>query len=439
MKIGANKMIQPTEFENRRQRLFDMMEDGSLLILFSGVSKISSGDETYPFEVNRNFYYLTGIEQEDSILLLVNTAGELKEFLFISPYDPKKERWYGRRLTCAEAEDASGISNVLLTSSFQGKVDGILNPSFQEFGEVKKVYLDLDNEIKIADATSTHDYQKTLGKAYSTLKIDDAYPLITTLRLRKSPREILELQAAIKTTGLGISSVMAMLRPGLREYELADEFHKVINDDNGYQGVSFNTIMASGNHCTCLHYPFPLDTVKEGSLVLMDLGARHNYYCADVTRTVPVAGKFTDEQKQVYEIVLGCNKMVAAMARPGVTIEELQSATVEYLASECLRAGFIKKKEDIINYYFHSVSHFIGLDTHDPYGNVGDKATYKKIPLEAGMVISDEPGLYMEDRGIGVRIEDDLLITDSGSEILSKDIIKETSDIERFFASPKTL
>lgn len=427
-------MIEHKEYAARRQHLIDMMDDGSILISFAGVAKVSSGDETLPFEVNRNFYYLTGIDQESSVLLLAKTMGEMKEFLFILPFDANKEKWYGRRLTVDEARERSGVRNVLMTESLTGKVDGILSPAFHEFGEVTKVYLDLDREIKIADSTSTHEYMNTLKAAYSGITFEDFYPLVTTLRLHKSPAEIAEFREAIAATKLGIAAVMSQAKPGVKEYELADTFLHVVNDYTGYQGLAFYTIMASGVHAACLHYPTPLDILKKDQLLLMDLGARHNYYCADVSRTIPVSGKFTETQQKLYEIVLGCNKMVAAMAKPGVTIAQLQDATVEYLASECLAVGFINKKEEITNYYFHSISHLIGLDTHDPYLGWNDKR-YKDLPLEAGMIISDEPGLYMKERGLGIRIEDDLLITEEGSEVLTAGIPKEVADLERLLGN----
>lgn len=431
-------MIVSSEFQARRLRLFNLMEPSSIMILFSGVGKVSSADETYPFEVNRNFFYLTGIDQEDSALILVNSDGELKEFLFTSPFDERKEKWYGKRLTPEEATTISGITNVLVNSSLPAKVDGALNPNFDQFGELKKVYLDLDREIKIADGTSTHEYLSTLKAAYPNVSVADAYPLITSLRLRKTPREIAELRSAIKATKLGILAIWSEMAVGVKEYELADTFLKVVNDETGYQGLAFPTIMASGKHAATLHYPTPFDTLKKEDMLLSDLGARYSYYCADVTRTVPVEGHFTEVQKNVYSIVLGCNKMIAAMARPGLTIADLQKAAVEYLSSECLAKGFIKKKEDIIDYYFHNISHFIGLDTHDPYLNPID-GSYKNVPLEPGMIISDEPGLYMADRGLGVRIEDDLLITEGGCEVLTKDIIKEVGDIERYLSSSKKI
>lgn len=418
-------MIQPSEFAERRQRLFDKMEDGSLLVVFSGVGKKSSADENYPFEVNRNFYYLTGIDQEDSALVLIESEGERKEFLFVSPFDPVKEKWYGRKLTIAEAAEHSGVHNVLLNSALSSKIDSALNAEFYEFGSVEKLYLDFEKEQKLAEDTSIVDYQNSLMAIYPNITIVDAYPLIVSLRMVKSPAEIKELREAIAHTNLGIQTVMAMARPGVKEYELADEFLKVINDDSGYQGTSFPTIMAAGANAACLHYPTPLSTVKNGDMVLMDLGSRHSYYCADITRVVPASGKFSEVQRAVYEIVLGCNKAVANYAKPGLTIKDLQNFTIEYLSSECLEKGFIKKKEDISQYYFHNISHHIGLDTHDP--------SDRELPLQPGNVISDEPGLYMADRGLGVRIEDDLLITKNGCEVLSKDIIKETTDIEQFY------
>ena len=358
----------------------------------------------------------------------------MKDFLFISPYDERKEKWYGKRLTPEEATKISGIKNVQVIDSLSAKLDEILNPSMYVFGEIKKLYLDLDREIKIGEDTTTLDEKKIAEATYRDVAVSDAYPLITTLRLRKSAREIAELRSAIETTKVGLYSVWSNARPGVHEYELADLFMKVVNDLNGYQGLAFNTIMASGIHATTLHYPKPLGSLSDGDLLLSDLGARNHYYCADVSRTIPVNGKFNELQRTVYEIVLGCNKMIASKAKPGITIASLQEATIDYLATACLAKGFIENKEDISRYYFHGVSHFIGLDTHDPYLSP-IRGDYRTIKLEPGMVISDEPGLYMADRGIGIRIEDDLLITNDGCEVLTKNIVKEVEDIENALSS----
>lgn len=422
-------MITATEYAARRAKIFNQMKEGSIAILFSGVAKKSTADETYPFEVNRNFYYLTGVDDEDCSLILMNSEGEHREFLLIPPFDPNKEKWYGKRIQTSEAKEISGIKNVLFNSALNARVDSALSGSFSDFGDIKTVYLDLESELKIAEATSTHDYRDNLVRIYQGITVEDIYPTITRCRMVKSKAEVDELREAIEHTRMGILAVMAQARPEVKEYELADTFLHTINDESGYQGTAFNTIMAAGVHATTLHYPKPMGTVAKGDLILMDLGARHGYYNADISRTIPADGEFTDLQRTIYKIVLDCNKAVANFAKPGVTIAELNSLTKEFLASECLAKGIITKKEDIGNYYFHSVSHHIGLDTHDP----GERA----IPLEAGNVISDEPGLYIKELGIGVRIEDDLLITTTSCEVLTEGVIREIDDIERFYKDRK--
>ncbi len=418
-------MITTAEYQSRRMRLFSKMEEDSVAILFSGVPKVCSADEDYPFEVNRNFYYLTGIEQSDSSLVMLKSGGELREYLFISPFDPVKEKWYGKRLTTEEASLSSGVRNVLINSALETRVDHLLSAN-GDYEAVRKVYLDLDREIKIAEATSTQNYRDALIKKHGRIIVNDIKQMIFDLRFVKSRAEVDEFRKAVAHTQIGIMAVMAEVKAGVREYELANTFLKAINDDNGYQGTSFNTIMASGAHSTILHYPLPMDTLKQGDVLLMDLGSKHNYYCADVSRTVPIGGKFTDLQRKIYNIVLGANKAVAKFVHPGLTINDLQAFTIEYLSTECVAAGLLKNKEDISRVYFHGVSHHIGLDTHDP-------ATKDK-KLVPGCIISDEPGLYFADLGIGVRIEDDLLITEDGAEVLTQDIIKEIDEIEAFYA-----
>ena len=418
-------MIPNNEYGQRRANLLAQMKEDSILLVFAGEPKKCSADEDYPFEVNRNFYYLTGIEQEGSALLLVKSSGESKEFLFILPFDPVKEKWYGKKLTIEEARAISGVKNVLLKNGLTAKLNTILEPGLEQFGRITSVYLDLEKGQKIEEEADAGDYKRSLETVYPDVEVLDCYSMIVSLRLIKSENEIKEFREAIRITQLGIQSVMANCRAGMKEYELANQFLHIINDESGYQGLSFPTIMASGKRATILHYPTPFGQIKHGELLLMDLGARNNYYCADVSRTIPVSGTFTQEQRQIYEIVLGCNKAVANYAKPGVTIAELQSLTKEYLASELVSRGLMANKEEIVNYYYHCVSHHIGLDTHDP----GDRSK----PLQEGNVISDEPGLYIAERGIGIRIEDDLLITKDGCEILTKDIIKEIADIEAFY------
>ena len=420
-------MIPVSEYQSRRAAFRSSMDDNSFALIFSGVPKKCSADEDYPFEVNRNFYYLTGIDQADSVLLMIKCDGEEREYLLISPFDPVKEKWYGRRLTPEEASAKSGVRNILMNTALASRVETTLTGNFSDFPAIKKVYLDLEKEQKIAEDTDIEDYRKSLELLCENLAVMDAYPMIVAQRLVKSKNEVDELRVAIEATKAGIASAMARIRPGAFEYEVANEFHRVINDLSGYQGTAFPTILASGVHTTCLHYPTPTDRIDNGDMVLMDLGSRNGYYCADVSRTVPANGVFSDLQRTIYSIVLGANKAVANFVRPGRTIKEVQSFTVEYLAAECLNKRLIQNKDEIKNYYFHGVSHHIGLDTHDP----GDPDRSK--PLVAGNIISDEPGLYFKELGIGVRIEDDLLLTEDGCEVLTKDIIKEIPDIEAFY------
>ena len=248
----------------------------------------------------------------------------------------------------------------------------------------------------------------------------------------KSEAEIEEFKKAIYKTDLGLKAIIKKIKPGLKEYQLKSLFYYTIQDFDNSE-LSFPTIVSSGVNATCLHYEEAKDEIKNNDLVLFDLGSRNNTYCADISRTYPANGKFTPLQKTIYEIVLNCNKMVIENAKEGVTIKELNNMVIEFLATNCLKAGLINNKEEIEKYYFHSISHHIGLDTHDPVSSNDKSLKRVEIPLKEGNIISDEPGLYFKELGIGVRIEDDLLITKDGCINLSKDIIKEVEDIEKAF------
>lgn len=415
-------MISVNEFILRREKLAEQIDNESCLILFAGVVKKRSEDEDYDFSINRNFYYLTNIEQDSSILLLKKEHGVVNETLFISPYDEVKEKWTGKRLTPKEAKELSGIQNVLFTNQFEVILESIYKDS-----DLIRVYLDLDPELKIGPSFTTNAFKKIINSK-SSLKVLDAYDLVAKLRIYKSKAEIEEFKKAIHVTNLGLEALMKKLKGGLYEYQLSSLFYYTIQDHN-FAELSFGTIAASGVNATCLHYPTPKAKLDEKDLILFDLGARSNYYNADISRTYPISGKFNPLQKKIYEIVLNANKLVMKTAKPGVTIKELNDLVTNYMAEECLKNNLIKTKEEIHDYYFHGVSHYIGLDTHD----ISLRNTnYRLLPLEEGMVISDEPGLYFKHLGIGVRIEDDIYITKDGCIDLSEEIIKEVDDIERF-------
>lgn len=416
-------MISVSEFKERRNKLFEQIQDDSIVILFSGVPKKRSEDEDYEFLINRNFYYLTNIEQENSILLLLKNGGAYKEYLFVNENDPVKEKWYGKRLSLDEAKELSGVENLLYVDSFNSRLSLILDDNENATSSINNIYLDFDSEQKVGDGLFIENYIEGLKANYSNKNFINVYALLAKLRLIKSKQEIEEFKEAISKTNLGIRAIMKNVRPGMHEYQMSSLFYYTIQDFD-HSELSFNTICASGVNATCLHYPNPKGLIHENDLLLLDLGSKNNGYCADISRTLPVSGKFTELQKKIYSIVLECNKMIITKVKPGISLKELNDYAKEFLAEECLKAKLINSKDEISKYYFHSVSHYIGLDTHDI-------CISRTVPLEAGNIISDEPGLYFKEYGIGVRIEDDILVTEEGSYNLSGNIIKEISDIEK--------
>lgn len=415
-------MISVKEFKDRRNKLYSLLEDNSVLILYAGVAKKLSADEDYEFLANRNFYYLTNIEQEGSILLVIKSDQIITEFLFVSEYDENKEKWTGIRLTSEEACKKSGITNVLYLNTFEAQLAMILNKSLHTFGRFENIYLDLDSEIKVSERTTTREVMEKMQEKYQELKFFDVYRTICDLRGVKTAQEVEEVKEAVAKTKIGLNNIIKTLQPGMFEYQLSALFKYTISDfDNS--DLSFPTICATGKNAIILHYPNGKSKIEAGDLVLFDLGAKNNGYCGDISRTFPASGRFSELQRTIYEIVLGCNKMIIKSVKPGITLKELQQKAVDYMARKCLEANLIKSLEEIRKVYYHSVSHHIGLDCHDPMNMT--------TPLVSGNIISDEPGLYFKELGIGVRIEDDILVTDDGCYCLSGNIIKEVNDIEK--------
>lgn len=424
MCIEGRNMITANEFAERRNKVLDAMENNSLAILFSGVGKKRSNDENYPFEVNRNFYYLTGINRENAVLLLVKSQDEANEYLFIEEKKEAVEKWTGIRMSEDEARKISGIVNVLYKSAFEGKMMAAFDKNISHFGEINSVYLDLEKELKIDDCKSTIQYQQEIeGKGIS---VKDIHDIVMKLRMVKSEAEIELIRDAINTTDLGIRNVLNHLAAGRFEYNLRNIFEYTIKEDLN-SGIAFDTIVAGGKNAVILHYPEAKDVLQHDELVLLDLGASKSYYAADISRTFPISGKFNDLQRKIYQIVLECNKVTSKFVRPGITLKEMNEFAKNFLAEECFVNGLIKSKEDIGQVYYHSVSHHLGLDTHD--------GSDRESMLVEGNVITCEPGLYFKEFGIGVRIEDDLLVTKDGCEVLSQSIIKEVDEIEKMLIS----
>ena len=416
------------EFESRREKLFASLPDYSLALIYAGQAKICSEDEFYPFEANRNFFYLTGIEQENSVLMLVKVPGEKRTYLFLDEYNEVKERWTGKKLRYDDAKAVSGVDNVYSNNTFQSMLEMSLGKEDNPYGHIDTLYLDLSDELKIGLNQSTQVLKAQLQEKYPELKVENIYQNIVELRLVKSPYEIAQLEEAINATSTGINDILAFMRPGYYEHELADRF-EYYGKSHGRRKLAFETIIATGIDGTVMHHPIAQQTrqIDSKDLILFDLGYKHNGYCADISRTFPVNGVFSGKQKEIYEVVLACNKAVINYIKPGLTLADLQSYAIEFLKTQCLSRKLISNDEDILKYYIHNVSHFLGLDTHD----VGVR-TRKLVP---GNVITVEPGLYFVEDGIGVRIEDDVLVTEEGSRCLSKCIKKEIEDVEKLLRS----
>lgn len=407
------------DFAERRKRVFEKMDAQSALLLFSGIPSHVSADEYAHFEANRNFFYLTGLRRDHMALMMKKTRAGEKAILFIERADPTQERWYGRKVTVDEAKEVSGIGEVRFIDTFGIMVDSMMTREGVD-GFYFDCYRHQMEDLPDYNAVRAREFtEKYPGHA-----VRDIFPVIAEMRMRKDADEIALIREAERITGDALEYVMGRLAPGMAEYQAQAAFEYRIRDD-GAEGPAFPTIAGSGANGTMLHYDTNLDVCGDGSLLLMDLGAKYRGYCADITRTYPVNGKYSERQRAAYDVVLAANRAVAEAAKPGVTLAELNGVAKKVLAEGCKKLGLIEDEKDVATYYMHGVSHHLGIDVHD----VTAAGCEKLMP---GAVITDEPGLYIDEWEIGIRIEDDLLITEDGCEVLSDGIMRDPDEIEAF-------
>lgn len=401
-----------------RKNLMDKMEDNSIVILFAGRAPYKSADETYSFTPNRNFYYLTGIDRENIILLMRKRHNKIEETLFIEECDPVMARWVGERMNAGEAEECSGIKSIDYIKNFYEDVGSLISRF-----DYDKMYLDFERQEWGIQFTEAQNFASDMKVKYPYIVIKNIYSDICDLRTIKSEEEIEEIRKAISITKMGIEEMMKNAKPKMMEYEIEAYFDYVLTAQ-GVKDKAFKSIAAAGKNATILHYSDNNSKCMDNSLILFDVGAQWNYYNGDISRTFPVSGKFTERQKQVYNAVLRANVEVIKAVKPGMPFSELNEIAKKVLAEGCKELGLIKEDNELSKYYFHGVSHYLGLDAHD----VGDREAI----LKEGMVFTNEPGLYIPEEGIGIRIEDDLLVTKDGCENLSEDMIKTVEEIEEF-------
>jgi Xaa-Pro aminopeptidase len=410
--------LSPTKrLEARRAALAGLVGDGVVLLKSAGTKSIE-GD--YPqdsdFRQENNFFYLTGVEVPDSWIVLIAAEGKLRaEILFIPERDPATEMWTGRKPSFEEASEVSGVVDVRSVEDFEESAVG----SLKSDAGVGTIFVPLN-------PNSRYDPHVLALLFEGQAEVADVEPALAELRLVKDDFEIAMLRRAIEITDDAHRAAMLAARPGMYEYELEAviEFNFRLG---GAERVGFPSIVGSGPNSVVLHYDKSRRRMEEGDLVVMDIGAEYSYYSADVTRTIPVSGRFTDRQREIYKLVLGAQEAALAAVKPGKNLFDVDRAARIYLKENGATACGPKS---CVEYFPHGVGHWLGMDVHD----VGEyTATF-----EPGMVFTVEPGIYLPDEGIGVRIEDDVLVTESGYELLSN-APRDPDEIEALMSEGVTI
>lgn len=450
----------------RREAIAKTIGEKSMLIVFSAPVRSKTGDVDYEYRQQNNLFYLTGIRQADSTLVIMPGNKERKEFLFVSDRDPSRETWTGKILSKEEATEISGIKNVYSASRFSEFIDTVLGgqpfdayryaPSreYDNFFQVLEsgealVYLVLEKKPGLSGNLSKEfEFANQLRERFVGVTIRDASPTLTRMRQVKSDYELKMLREAIDITGVALMAAYKAIEPGVWEYEIEaiiEQTYKRRNAD-----IGFPSIVASGPNATTLHYQESQRQIQYGDLVLMDVGAEYNYYTADITRTVPANGKFSTEQAKIYQIVLDASEASMKVIKPGAKLPEVHLAGTRVVKDGLKRLGLITETsgDQYKIWFMHGVSHWLGMDVHD----TGER--WK--PFEPGMVFTVEPGIYVRAdaldhlpatpenelfkkavlpafekyKNIGVRIEDDVVVTTTGYEILSNNAPRTILDIE---------
>lgn len=411
----------------RRAQYFNLIESQSISVFYSGKAPHLSADAYYHFSVNKNFWYLTGIDQENAILVLAKSELTTESFLFIQKSDPLEALWVGETLSFEKAAEISGIKleNVRDIETFDKFLSPLLTQSRRAlFGTIKHAYFDIERLRYDDEPLHGEKSANAFARKYPHININNSQPVLASLRSAKDSEEVEATKGAIKISREANLHLLDSLKHVKYEYELEAEFNYVLNKHQ--TTPSFGSIVAGGKNATILHYENNNMLLNQGDLVLLDLGVRYNHYASDITRTYPVNGKYTDRQKAVYQAVLNVNKAIINWVKAGITQQAYNEKGKELLTIEAKKLGLIKNDEEISKYYYHGLGHALGLDVHD----VGDP----QVSFKVGQILTVEPGLYIAEESIGVRIEDNVLLTKDGCINLSESIIKEVKDIETYLA-----
>jgi Xaa-Pro aminopeptidase len=419
--------IDQNHFVENRQRFASRLKPNSIAVFNSNDIMPASADGTHPFIQQTDLFYLSGIDQEESRLILFPDAKEQKhkEILFLKETNEQIATWEGQKYTKEEATKKSGIKTVYWNKEFNNIFKTLVF-------EADNIYLNTNEHLRANSPVESRDrrFLKWCMESFPLHKYERLAPIMHNLRAVKSQFEIDLIKHACQITEKGFRRLLAFIKPGVWEYEIeAEIYHEFIR--NRSRGPAFESIVASGANSCVLHYVKNNKQCREGDVLLIDFGAEYANYASDVTRTVPVNGKFTKRQREVYDAVLNVQKAAIQMLKPGNTLDEYHKNVGKIMEAELIRLGLldpakVKKQsqdEPLYKKFFpHGASHHLGLDVHD----YGDK--YRKF--ETGMVFTCEPGIYIRDESIGIRIENDILINEDDPIDLTESIPREADEIE---------
>lgn len=419
-------------FIGNRKKLARLLKPSTIAIFHSNDIMPTSADGTMPFKQQSDMFYLTGVDQEETILVMFpdHPDEKLREVLFVRETSEEIAIWEGKKLTKDEATQTSGIRQVQWSSEFNKILDSMMT-----FAE--SVYLNANEHLRSSKTVETRDdrFIKWCRKKYPLHDYRRLAPLMYELRAVKSEEEIDLLRKACEITEKGFRRLLSYARPGIMEYEIeAELIHEFVR--NRSRGFAYQPIIASGFNSCVLHYIDNDKPCKDGDILLLDIGAEYANYNGDLTRSIPVNGRYTKRQKEVYNAVLRVQRAAMDLLRPGNNITNYHQEVGQIMEKELIGLGLIDKT-DIKNqnpdwpaykkYFMHGTSHHLGLDVHD-YGNI-----YRKF--ESGMVFTVEPGIYIREESLGIRIENDVVIRENGVEDLMKTIPIEAEEIEELMNS----
>ena len=432
--------------KQNRKAFIEKMGSGGVAIFASRPPATWNHDTEYIYRPDPNFYYLTGFEEPESICVIAPDHPKHQYILFVRPKDKQAEIWNGKRVGVKDARKRYGADKAYPIEKFGEKIGKYLEGAERLYYTLGSNE-DIDSEILSLFTGSVRSRVRS-GQGLDTLV--DPSPILSELRLIKNETELQRIQMATEITVAGHVAAMKAVKPGMYEYDLEALVESTFRM-NGANGPAFPTIVASGGNATILHYTTNDCQIKDETLVLIDAGAEYGRYSGDVTRTFPANGTFTKAQREIYQCVLDAHNAIIDGIRPGVSIDEPHQKSIELLTESMLSLGLLSgkikkliKKEAYREFYMYRIGHMLGLDVHDV--NCVHEANGEFKTFQPGMVMTIEPGLYVDEEtknvppeylGIGVRIEDDILVTEDGCEVLTGGVPKEIDAVEELVRSTK--